>query len=397
MRLATAIVGLALAGLGASHDALVFDIDGDNGEYFLANSSHTPTIWTDPDDAKAVRRAADDLAVDFGRVTGRNGTRVSNLGGFQGGPLIIAGTIGGSRIIDRLIAEKKLDVSGIEGGWENYITGLVSSPAPGISKALIVAGTDRRGVIWGIYDISEAIGVSPWYWWTDVPAETKDSIWVTNKSQIRHDPSIKWRGIFINNESPSLTTWAKDRFEKSDYGSFLTDGFYARVFELMLRLKANYIWPAMWGKAFYLDTKNYGFIAEDYGVVMGTSHHEPMARAEKEQQLFMDGIWDWDTNQEEVSKFMREGVRRASNKETLYTVGMRGSGDAGNPNLNPETLEEIIKYQQQLLTEELNVTDLYDVPQAWALYTVRPTPREGGRNRYKINAVKADSWQTNRK
>lgn len=140
---------------------------------------------------------------------------------------------------------------------------------------------------------------------------------------------------------------------------------------MMLRLKANYIWPAMWGKMFYLDTEDDGQISDDYGVVVGTSHHEPMARSEREQGLFMEWHWDWDTNRANVSQFMREGVQPASNKETLYTLGMRGEGDAENPALNPDTLEEIVQHQQELLKEELNITDLYEVPQTWVLYTVR--------------------------
>jgi hypothetical protein len=371
MRWSKLVAGLGLVSFTTAQDILSFNGAGGNGEYLLANSGTAPVIWVDNSDAKAVQRTAKDVARDFGRVVGTNGTTTSDISSVNGKPVIIAGTIGQSSIIDDLIKQSKLDVSAIKGKWESYIIQVVQNPVSGIDKALVVAGSDRRAVIWGLFYLSETMGVSPWYYWADVPIKTKTSVWaVANARKIQGSPSVKWRGIFINNENPSLLAWSTKFMPEGPYGSRLGDEFYGLVFELLLRLKANYMWPAMWGKMFYLDTSNAGQISDDYGIVMGTSHHEPMARSEKEQNTFMEGKWDWDTNQANVQQFMREGVRRGSNKETMYTVGMRGSGDAANPNLTPQTLEKIVAFQQQILREELNATNLYEVPQAWVLYTV---------------------------
>lgn len=357
----------------ANEDLLVFQ--SGKSPYKLADQNNAPNIWIAENDFKGVQRVANDLAADFGRVVGKNGT-VGLLDSpdhhkSSNGPVVIAGTIGNSSLIDRLIKDRKINVSKVEGKWEAYISQVVTRPVKGVEWALVIAGSDQRGTIYGLYDISERMGVSPWYWWADIPVKTKEAVWVQNGPKVQDSPSVKYRGFFINDENPALSGWADGKFTKSKYGSSFTGEFYKLVFELCLRLKGNYIWPAMWSSMFYVDDPLNGQIANDYGVVMGTSHHEPMARAGNEQGKFMQGVWDWDQNREAVTKFMEEGVERSSHWETLYTLGMRGSGDAQNPDLNADTLEEIIKVQQSLLKEGLNVSDVASVPQTWVLYKVR--------------------------
>lgn len=280
-------------------------------------------------------------------------------------PVVIAGTIGNSRIVDSLVSENKLDVSEVEGQWEMYTSQVVENPVAGVSWALVIAGSDRRGTIYGLYDISEQMGVSPWYWWADVPIKTKEAVYVSPSGKVQKSPSIKYRGFFINDESPALSTWVQKNF-----GGIFNSDFYRLVFELCLRLKGNYIWPAMWGKMFYVDDEKNGQLAQDYGIVMGTSHHEPMARSEKEQNTYLEGDWDWGDNQQNIKTFFTEGIERAKEWETYWTMGMRGSGDAASPTLTAPALEEIIRTQQSLLVSTLNHSNLLEVPQTWVLYKV---------------------------
>lgn len=289
----------------------------------------------------------------------------SNLTNPSARSVIITGTIGHSNLIDKLIADGKLDVSSVKGKWESYTSQIVRNPSAGIPWALVVAGSDRRGVIYGLYDISEQMGVSPWYWWADVPVKTRTSIYVDPVGKTQGPPSVKYRGFFINDESPALSTWVQKKFN----GKFGGD-FYRLVFELCLRLKGNYMWPAMWGKAFYVDDAKNGQLAHDFGIIMGTSHHEPMARSEKEQQNYVQGGWDWKKNKDNIKKFFEDGIQRAKNWDTYWTMGMRGSGDAASPTLTAADLEEIIEVQQGLLEKGLNTTDLDKIPQTWVLYKV---------------------------
>ncbi|KAL0940176.1 uncharacterized protein CTRU02_202939 [Colletotrichum truncatum] len=339
----------------------------------LANHDIGPQIWISKGDSPSVLRAARDLALDFGRVVGVNGTIVTVDGLSkekinESLPAIIAGTIGHSTLIDDLVLDKKLDITDVKGKWEAYTMALVRDVAANVPWGLVIAGSDRRGTIYGLYEVSEKIGVSPWYWWADVPPKTKKGIWVLDGQAVQDSPSIKYRGFFINDEAPALTGWATKKFGLTSTGRPFSSEFYKLVFELCLRLRANYIWPAMWGSAFYTDDTKNGPLAEEYGVVVGTSHHEPMARAEREQKEEIDGGWDWGSNEQEITDFFRGGVRRAADWETMYTMGMRGEGDAASPTLTAEDLEEIIQTQQSLLREELNATELKNVPQTWVLY-----------------------------
>jgi hypothetical protein len=270
---------------------------GSSGGYKLADRRGAPAIHVARYDYAGVIRAANDLAHDFGRVLGVNGTvKVSNATGAgetltvkDKKPVIITGTIGHSLLIDNLIKDNKLDVSKIEGKWESYISQVVKNPLDGLDWTLVIAGSDKRGTIYGLYDVSEQIGVSPWYWWADVPPKPKTNVWLGSDIKIQGPPSIKYRGIFINDEAPAITDWAKKTYGFSN--DPFRSKFYERVFELLLRLRANYLWPAMWSSEFYKDDAQNGPLADEFGIVMGTSHHEPMARAGEEQKSEMEGVW----------------------------------------------------------------------------------------------------------
>ncbi|KAJ0420520.1 hypothetical protein BJY00DRAFT_323774 [Aspergillus carlsbadensis] len=361
----------ALAPVGVFAQESTVTILGSSKAYQLAGDGHAPVIQVSEDEYAGVIRAANDLAADFGRVLGVNGTVdvLDTIGAQQTGSaneaVIITGTIGYSSLIDAIIENNKLDVSEIEGKWESYISQVVKNPLDDLDAALVIAGSDKRGTIYGLYDISEQIGVSPWYWWADVPVKPKDSVWAGAEKKIQGPPSVKYRGIFINDEAPAITDWAKKTygFPNDPFRS----GFYKRVFELLLRLRANYLWPAMWSSEFYKGDSRNGPLADEFGIVMGTSHHEPMARAGDEQKSEMEGAWDWGENKENITQFFRGGIERASGWETSWTMGMRGEGDAESPTLTADALEEIIEVQQGLLQDVLGDSDLA-FPQIWVLY-----------------------------
>jgi hypothetical protein len=277
----------------------------------LSGNGLSPTIVIDSQDWAGVRRAGSDLANDFGLVTGTKGKNVTSTSGLSNTPVIIAGTIGKSPLIDGLVSSKKLDVSAIVGKWESFTSQIVANPAEGIESALVIAGSDKRGTIFAIYDISEQIGVSPWYWWADVPPKMKTNIYALPKAKTQGPPSIKYRGIFLNDEQPALTNWVKANYGKYD------SRFHAKVFELLLRLRANYFWPTMWDSKFHIDDTKNGPLADEMGIVMGTSHTEPMARADKEKVK----PWDWKSNQNNLKKYMQDGATRSKNWETLWTLG----------------------------------------------------------------------------
>ncbi|MBP7141785.1 MAG: glycosyl hydrolase 115 family protein [Opitutaceae bacterium] len=272
------------------------------------------------------------------------------------------GTIGQSTLIDGLIAQGKLDTGRIRGRWEAFMLVEISEPFPGMPHALIIAGSDRRGTIYGIYELSYAMGVSPWYWWADVPVQRQAAVFVSARPWIDPGPSVKYRGIFLNDEAPALTGWAREK-----YGG-LNSRFYAKVFELLLRLRGNYLWPAMWGNAFNEDDPESPRLADAYGIVMGTSHHEPMLRAQQEWRRHGSGPWNYITNGAALRQFWADGLRRNRNYESIITVGMRGDGDlAMSEETNVELLEQIVADQRGIIRETFARAE-DEVPQSWALY-----------------------------
>jgi glycosyl hydrolase family 115 (putative glucuronidase)/glycosyl hydrolase family 115 len=335
------------------------------GSFTIAQGQSVMTIYVDATDYAGVVRAATDLQKDIARVTGHTPI-VVNTEKRLGTNAIIVGTIGKSAIIDQLIKDHKIDPAPIAGKWESFFIQVVKNPLPGSASALVIAGSDKRGTIYGIYDLSEEMGVSPWYWWADVPVQHRDVLFVRAGKYIEGPPAVKYRGIFLNDEAPALSGWVKEK-----YGNF-NHQFYEEVFELLLRLKANYLWPAMWDNAFDADDPLNPKLADEYGIVMGTSHHEPMMRAWKEWRVHGTGPWDYSTNGDTLREFWKEGIDRNHHYESIVTVGMRGNGDepmvqGGDTGANTVLLEKIVADQRKIIGDVMH-TNPSTVPQDWALY-----------------------------
>lgn len=310
-------------------------------------------ILTDPHDDAGVLRAAENLRGDLQLVGGNAPTGE--------GDAIIVGTIGGNELIDRLIREHRLDADGVGGRWEASVRQVVDRPAPGIARALVIAGADRRGTIFGIYDLSRAIGVSPWTWWADVPPQRHRDLYVL-PGRRTDAPVVKYRGIFINDEDPALLGWAKARF-----GGF-NHQMYAHVFDLILRLRGNLLWPAMWGKSFHEDDPENARLANAMGVIVGTSHHEPLMRAHVDWERHGQGPWDYAQNAERLRAFWREGLERTQSEERIVTIGMRGDGDKPMAEGTATALLERIVADQRKIIEEVTRRPAAETPQVWALY-----------------------------
>ena len=285
-----------------------------------------------------VVRAADDLQADIARVTSLS-PAISHDEKKLGENVIIVGTIGKSQIIDRLIREEKIDASPIAGKWESFFIQVVPEPLPGVASGLVICGSDKRGTIYGIYDLSEQMGVSPWYWWADVTPEHKDALFVKAGKFVQGPPAVKYRGIFLNDEAPDLSNWIYSKYGTVPASTNppvppgvanYNHQFYTKLFELILRLKGNYLWPAMWNNAFNEDDPENPRLADEYGIVMGTSHQEPMLRAQKEWDRRYQktlGTWNYAKNPDVLENFWREGIRRNKNYESLITIGLRGAND----------------------------------------------------------------------
>ncbi len=327
----------------------------------LAENGKVLPLCVSADDFAGVRRAAGDLAEDFGRVTGSKAELRCPVSS-RTEDVILLGTIGHSRWIDGLIRTHKINVDAIRGKWEATLTQVVDHPARGIRRALVIAGSDKRGTIFGIYDLSAQIGVSPWYWWADVPAWHHDALYAKPGPWISPEPAVKYRGIFLNDEAPSLTGWVKATF--GNYNHL----FYEHVFELLLRLHANYLWPAMWNNAFNEDDPLNPKLADEYGVVMGTSHHEPMIRSQQEWKRHGKGDWNYATNAAELDDFWTKGITRNAHYESTITIGMRGDGDKPMSETDDVALlEKIVADQRKIIADHLTPT-LKSDPQIWALY-----------------------------
>ena len=352
------------------------------GETILVRAGAAAPIFVSAEDWPGVQRAAQDLQADIERVT-RIKPDYSTTSPMNGATVVLVGTMGKSPVIDQLVASGKLDAGNLRGKWEAFVIQTIEHPLPGIDRALVIAGSDKRGTIYGIYEVSEQIGVSPWYWWADVTPVHRDSLSFKAGRLAVDSPSVKYRGIFLNDEAPDLTNWVRAKFGQvkpeanpnalaniANYGH----EFYTRLFELMLRLRANYLWPAMWNNAFNEDDPANARLADEYGIVMGTSHQEPMLRAQKEwdwRNLKTIGPWNYAKHPGVLEQFWREGVRRNKSYESIITMGLRGANDTemapGGPDANRALLEKIVAVQRGILRDEVN-PDLTQVPQMWCLY-----------------------------
>ena len=320
----------------------------------LINGNDKVEIYMDANDCRGVSYAANALVRDISKVSGSQATITSNRKA-----TILVGTIGHSAAIDQLIKQKRINGNLLKGKREKFIITLVD-------QQLVIAGSDRRGTIYGIYELSQQMGVSPWYDWADVPVEHHDSIFVNKGIYTDGEPAVRYRGIFLNDEAPCLTSWVKNTYG-TEYGDHR---FYQRVFELILRLRGNMMWPAMWGWAFYADDPENEKTADEMGVVMSTSHHEPMARNHQEYARNRKGWgpWNYQKNKANLQKFFREGIERMKGTEQIVTIGMRGDGDeAMSAEADTKLMTQIINDQRKIITD-VTGKKASETPQVWALY-----------------------------
>jgi len=309
------------------------------------------SISVDAGEHSCVQRAVASLQQDFLRVTGVRPTVTAER------PTIVVGTVGCNRQIDQWV--KRGELRHLKGKREKY---LIKT----IGDQLVIAGSDKRGTVFGVYELSRQIGVSPWYYWADVPVEKHETIYIKKGEYTDGEPHVRYRGIFLNDEAPCLTSWVKNTFG-TNYGDHR---FYERVFELILRLKGNFIWPAMWNWAFYADDPENLKTADQMGVIVGTSHHEPMARNHQEYARKRGewGPWNYQKNKERLDRFFREGIERMKGTDDIVTIGMRGDGDeAMSEDADTRLLQTIVENQRKII-REVTGKPASKTPQVWALY-----------------------------
>lgn len=346
-------------------------------------------FWKDTENFPGVQKVADQVRQDIFLVTDyypeeyRAGESCENL--------ILYGTAGKSRMLEMLEQSGKISLEKIRGKWEAYGFFIVDNPFPEVEHGLVIAGSDKRGTIYGLYHLSEKMGVSPLVNWNHVWPEKKHRVIFTGEdSFISREPSVKYRGFFINDEWPAFGTWAEKHF------GGINAKCYERVFELLLRLKGNYLWPAMWNSNFSLDGPGLDSakLADEYGVVMSTSHHEPCMRSGEEFTLFSGQSdpdeegkypygrktspygkdWDFRRNEEGITAFWRDGLERNKNFENVITLGMRGERDSAilgkeaTLEDNIQLLRDVLKTQNRLIRETVN-ENLDEVPRQIVLFT----------------------------
>jgi hypothetical protein len=338
-----------------------FILTTNNGNAFpVVTSTQATAIYVDDNDDWLVHKAASLLQNDIEMVTGKKPAIVSALSSEKN--IIVIGTINGSSFINQLISQKKLTVDNIRNKWEAFNLQTISNPTKGINNALVITGSDKRGAAYGTFTLSGQIGVSPWYWWADVPVKKSKELYIKNGIYNYGSPSVKYRGIFINDEAPAFSGWTKEKFGGVNHL------VYEHMFELLLRLKANYLWPAMWGNAFNDDDTLNPVLANKWGIVMGTSHHEPMLRAQQEWKRYGKGAWDYSKNDSVLKAFWQKGIEHMDHHESIVTIGMRGDGDMPMTEGTAISLLEKIVADQRKIIEKVTGKPASETPQDWALY-----------------------------
>ena len=358
----------------------------------VARGKATPIVVSDVD-YPGVKRAAGDLRDDIGRVT-KALPKMIRSPAPEVKKIVLVGTLGKSPIIDQLFRANKLNVKEIAGKWETFVTQMVERPMPGVDRALIIAGSDQRGTIFGVYDLSAQIGVSPWYWWSDVPAKQKTALYVLPGPHSQGEPAVKYRGFFINDENPQTGLWAPKYFGPGlapGHQGGLNHKYWAKIFEVALRLKANYIWPAVWDRAFAEDDPENHATATLYGIVMGTSHEAPMMRGIEEWNRHVtavmkdadgnvvtpqtdpyggNGEWRFSKNPKALKAYWTKGIQRMvdENIEGVVTLGMRGPGDVSLPPEDGIPLMKKILATQRRIIADVTGKDVTTIPQVWTLY-----------------------------
>lgn len=338
----------------------------------IVKSKKVATIIYDVEDYKTIEIVANLLADDIEMISGVRPKISTNIQEKVKGNAILIGSIEKSSITKKLISQKKIDLSNIKDGWEQYSWQFVKGVENISGTAMVITGSDKRGTAFGALDLSQSIGVSPWYWWADVLPEKQKNIAIAQNNLVSKEPTVKYRGIFLNDECWGLNPWSSKNFEQEENN--IGPKTYAKIFELLLRLKANFIWPAMHPctQPFYVNPDN-PKIADEYGIVVGTSHAEPMLRNNVgEWKNNERGSFNFFTNRDNVLNYWDERVDASKNYESIYTLGMRGIHDSGMVGASSmaqqiEALEELIGEQRNMLSKYVN-NDVTRVPQAFTAY-----------------------------
>jgi hypothetical protein len=333
---------MTIAAMGAK--AAESFVDLKQGDWVLNNNGKV-SIYVSANEQRGVMLAAQNLQKDLKAVCGADVTFTTEA---EDATIVIGTT-----------STTKAYSKELKGKTEMFIIEAANGK-------LNIVGSDRRGAIYGIYELSQQIGVSPWYYWADAPIDVHESLYIKNGTYTDGEPAVKWRGLFLNDEAPCLTSWVKNTFG-TDYGDH---NFYAKVFELILRLKGNFLWPAMWGWAFYADDPENSKVADEMGIIMSTSHHEPMARNHQEYARKRNewGAWNYQANKENLDRFFREGIERMKGTEDVVTIAMRGDGDeAMSADADTKLLETIVENQRKIIAE-VTGRPAKETPQVWALY-----------------------------
>ncbi len=364
--------------------------EGGSKSFPLVSKGKATTVVVSSADHPGVVRVAGDLRADIERVTGIKPALALDVIP-DDREVVLIGSLGRSPLVDDLVATGRLDATGIAGRWETSLTESVST---GSARALVITGSDPRGTIFGAYDLSRQIGVSPWHWWDDVPVGHRDELHVSSGRHSLGTPFVKYRGIFINDENPALGTWAPRYFGPGHAPGHpwgFNHGFWEKVFETVLRLRGNYVWPAVWGRAFAEDDPLNHATAQRYGIVMGTSHEAPMMRGIEEWNRHAvpavrdangnivkpghdpyggTGEWSFRRNAEAIKSYWAAGIGRMVDEdfEGVVTVGMRGNGDTQLPDGDSIELMRTILAAEQEVLARVTGRDPASIPQVWTLY-----------------------------
>ena len=344
-------------------------------QFTLFENGKSASFYIDPEADAGVRKVAGTVLSDFTKVTGNN-VGLQNTDALSGEYCVVFTQYGKSSLLTQLEQAGKINLSEIKDKWEVYGFYVLDNPFPDVKKMLVIVGSDKRGTIYGMFHLSELIGVSPLCYWGDAVIPCKEKLTLSlSDSEVTKEPSVKYRGFFINDEWPCFGNWSAEHF-----GGFTAEA-YEHVFELLLRLRGNYLWPAMWSSSFALDGPDTASaeLADLYGIVIGNSHHEPCLRASEEwdkvrgENSIYGNAWNFRTNREGLLKYWKDGLKRSAGWESLVTVGMRGErdskvlGDNATLGDNIELLKDIIHCQRELIRSAEKHTGK-ELPMLLALY-----------------------------
>jgi hypothetical protein len=343
------------------------------GDFPLFVKGRAAAVFVAPEEPAAVHMAADAFADDVERVTGVRPKVLSTLD-HAPAELVVVGVVGGwgQRPGPLRGLAGRLETGRVLGRWESAVTQVVERPFPGVRRALVIAGSDRRGAAYALFTLSREMGVSPWTWWADVPVRHRDAVSVARGAEVQGEPSVRYRGIFLNDEDWGLRPWAARKMDPK-VGN-LGPNTYARVFELLLRLRANTLWPAMHpGTLAFNALPENARLADTWGIVMGSSHSEALLRNNVgEWDEKRDGPWNYQTNRAAIDRYWDERLKENGRFENFYTVGMRGVHDTGleatgTAEVKARLVEQVMAAQRALLAKRVS-PQVETIPQVIWLY-----------------------------